>query len=289
MSYLQLDKVVTDQMSVMSLNSAVYELTVDKATGKTNHLFKQRNNTILCFGIHTYRRLKTTYTAIKEEVSKLYAGYPEPLKEYHVYPLLVDQLVKNPDSVDENDVCNYTVVYGYCVEERHPDPSKPIVAPNDPEGRQKAVEAALKPYYVQVPFLMAVPEDPRYMFYVSLDFTPQGAVTEWDSSIKQEDPFLNKDDEKIQSDTSRAYISPEDLTLQAKIRAEMDKQITTSTTLTVDGKLPDDFNFDFDKIATAVGMQSGDEVKQFLAKFQTYMSELNPTAPELPKIAHKDV
>lgn len=266
-------------VGTMSLNTAVYELMCDKSKGDSKPLFKQTNNTILCHGVHVVRRVNVTYNAILEEVKALFGDDAENLKELHVYPLMTDQLIKDKDWVSEEDVRNYTIAYGYMLEERKPNPEKPIVAPDDIEGRTKAVEDALRPYIVRIPFLLAAPEDPRYMFYISLDWTPAGAVSEWDSSKVEHAPDT---DELIPSDSSVAHISPEDIELQRKVRASIEEQIEAHL---VDGKLPEDFSLDsidYEKVAQEVGLANGEDVKNFMAKFSVLTAAMHEAAPEVP-------
>ena len=200
-------------MSVISINTGVYEVSVDTATGKTGKLMKQLNPPILCTSFAASRQMNVTYEQIVAKAKEIFAGETEPLKEFRLYPLMLDQLVKDPDYVAETDAVNYTVICGYALEERKDNPNKPIIAPTDEEGRTKAVEEALKPKIVMVPFVLAAPEDPRYMFYISYDFTPPGAVREWDSSVKEEDPLLNQDTAEgnpfINDTTEMAHISPQ--------------------------------------------------------------------------------
>lgn len=269
-----------DKIALVTLRSCVYELTLDKATGEAHPLYKQVNNPVLVAGYHLYRRPQTTFNAIREEVSKLFTEAHEPLREFCFYPLLTNQAVKNPDSVDENDTCNYTVLYGYFLEERKHDPNKPVVVENNQEAIEKAVTDALTPYYVLVPFVMAIPEDPRFMFNLSFDHTPDGAVSEYDSSKHEVAPT---DDTVIQSNGAGTFISPEDIELHRKIRACMEKQASVAEFMSADGKLPEDFRVNEEQIAKEVGLADGHAVAEFLKKFQANMSELNPEMPEIPE------
>lgn len=264
-------------MSVISINTGVYEVSVDTATGKTGKLMKQLNPPILCTSFAASRQMNVTYEQIVTKAKEIFAGETEPLKEFRLYPLMIDQLVKDPDYVAETDAVNYTVVCGYALEERKADPNKPIIAPNDEEGRTKAVEEALKPKIVMVPFVLAAPEDPRYMFYISYDFTPPGAVREWDSSVKQEDPLLNQDTAEgnplINDTTELAHLSSEDIALYNKIRSTMGDYIEKCRTGAIPVKDPDNLENIIGMVAAQLGITEA-EIQRVLRLFEIPMKEI---------------
>ena len=265
-------------LAMVTVRSCVYELPYDNATGDTHPLYKQINTPMLVAGYHKYRRPHTTFKAILEEVSKLY-GEGVELKQYHLYPLIPNQPVKNPDTLDENDEFNYTVMYGYTLEERRNDPKEPILVRSD-EDATKAVEEALTPYYVLVPFVLAMPEDKRFMYNISFDYTPISAVNEYDSSKKETVPEP-EEELPIQANSQGTFISPEDLVLHRKIRECMEQQAHDAE---VDGKLPEGFRVDEEKIAKDVGLPCGEAVAEFLRKFQANMAEINDLMPEFPPV-----
>lgn len=264
-------------MSVISINTGVYEVSVDTATGKTGKLMKQLNPPILCTTFTASRQMNVTYEQILAKAKEIFAGETEPLKEFRLYPLMLNQLVKDPDYVAETDAVNYTVVCGYALEERKADPNKPIIAPTDEEGRTKAVEEALKPKIVMVPFVLAAPEDPRYMFYISYDFTPPGAVREWDSSVKEEDPLLNQDTTEgnpfINDTTEMAHISPEDIALYNKIRSAMGDYMEKCRTGVIPVEDPYSIENAFGVIATQLGITEA-EIQRVLSLFEIPVNEI---------------
>lgn len=264
-------------MSVISINTGVYEVSVDTATGKTGKLMKQLNPPILCTSFAASRQMNVTYEQIVAKAKEIFAGETEPLKEFRLYPLMLNQLVKDPDYVAETDVVNYTVICGYALEERKANPNKPIIAPTDEEGRTKAVEEALKPKIVMVPFVLAAPEDPRYMFYISYDFTPPGAVREWDSGVKEEDPLLNQDTAEgnpfINDTTEMAHISPEDIELYNKIRSAMGDYMEKCRT----GDFPVEDPYSIENAIGVVATQLGTteaEIQRVLSLFAVPMNEI---------------
>lgn len=264
-------------MSVVAINTGVYEVSVDTATGKTGKLMKQTNPPLLCTSFAASRQMNVTYEQIVAKAKEIFAGEVEPLKEFRLYPLMVDQLVKDPDYVAETDEVNYTVILGYALEERKANPNKPIIAPSDVEGRTKAIEDALKPKIVMVPFVLAAPEDPRYMFYISYDFTPPGAVREWDSSVKQEDPLLNQETTEgnplINDTTEMAHISPEDIELYNKIRSTMGDYIEKCRTGAIPVQDPNNLDNVMNMVATQLSITK-DEIHRVLRLFEIPMNEI---------------
>lgn len=264
------------QLSVITLHTGVYEVSVDTATGKTGKLMKQSNPPILCTTFTAARHMGVTYEEILAAAKRSFTHETEPLKEFQLYPLMVNQLVKDPDYVAETDRMNYTVILGYAVEERKADPRKPIVAPADVEGRTKAVEEALTPKLVLVPFVLAVPEDPRYMFYISYDFTPPAAVREWDSSVKEEDPLLNQDSTEgnpmFNDSTELAHISPNDITLYNQIRDTMNKFLEKCRSGEIPVADPNRPDHVLENVASQLDI-SVDEVQRCLRLFEIPVAE----------------
>ena len=266
------------RLDTVTMNIAVYELTRDQATGETKPSFKQTNNSYQVRSYYATVARDVTYNELKERVLEALAVDAKDLRELQIYPLMVNQYIKDPDYVSEDDKRNYQYAYGYLVEERKPDPNKPIVAPTDLEGRAKAVEEALKPYYVHVPFIMAAPYDRRFMSYISFDYTPEGAVIEFDSSKHERDPHLDQDETIIQSDITRVQISAEDRELFNKFATVM-RQIAAETEAEAKKNGVTDkivVNYDFERIAKEVGLENGEIARNELDRISALMVELNP-------------
>lgn len=154
-------------LAVQHLNSCVYELAMN-AEGETKHLFKQHNNVIPVIGTVIERRHNVSFNELKEQVQKKFESVEEPLKCMAAYPLTEE---------DYDTKGNITLVYGWMVEYRRHDPNQPIAVPvDDPEGHERALKAALTPYPVSVPFMLAFMETGKYMFDLTLSHVPDGAV-----------------------------------------------------------------------------------------------------------------
>lgn len=191
---------------VQYLNSRVYEVEIDDATKNTNSLIKQTNNTIPVIGYRMERRPDVCYDELVKEFEEMFKDSEEPLWKMRGYPLTDKFVGVSADmdhriTVDPDQKCNYTIIYGWTVEQRRHDPNKPIIVQGDtsPEAIAKARADALKPYTVTRPFLLVFPESDRMMFDITVTHAPQGAVTHWDST-KQEQAPTDGELEAIPSD-----------------------------------------------------------------------------------------
>ena len=154
-------------LATLHLNSSVYELMEGK-DGDTKPLFKQNNNPLLVKGIVIERRIKESCNQVFKSIEDLFE-FPDNLKKMALYPI---------EYMDADDTQqNYTVAYGWMIEYEKADPSKPVsVMHPTPENMQAAMEAALTPQPKVVPFVLAIPETDRYMFSLSLEHVPSGAI-----------------------------------------------------------------------------------------------------------------
>lgn len=174
---------------IQYINSRVYEITLDEATGKTNSLFKQINTAIPVVGYQMYRRYDVCFNDLVKEMEEAYKDASEPLWVMRGFPLM-DQPVGISADMDDrpivtpDQITNYTVITGWCVETRRQDPHIPVIVKGDtsPEAISRARAEALTPYSVTRPFLLAFPESQRYMFEIRVSHVAEGAVTRWDSS-----------------------------------------------------------------------------------------------------------
>lgn len=187
-------------MKIQHLNSCVYELTVDKE-GNTKHLFKQHNNAIPALGVVIERRHNTTFNELKTELlQKFENSGREPLKCMSAYPLTEDMFDTSG---------NFTLVFGWTIEYRKNDPTQPIAVPvDDQQGYEAAMRAALMPYPVSVPFMLAFMETDSLMFDVSLSHIPSGAITEVNDIEQVADEF--GEGLPLGLDPSHPFLSPED-------------------------------------------------------------------------------
>ena len=187
-------------MHIQHLNSCVYELTVDKE-GNTKHLFKQHNNAIPVIGVVIERRHDTTFNELRAEILEKFQNHArESVKVMPAYPL-------NETNLDSKG--DFTLIYGWLVEYRKNDPNQPIAVPvDDQEGYDAAMRAALMPYLVSVPFMLAFVETENFMFDVSLSHIPSGAITEVEDVEQVADE--TGDAFPVGLDPSHPFLSPED-------------------------------------------------------------------------------
>lgn len=154
-------------LAVQHLNSCVYELAVNEE-GETKHLFKQHNNVIPVIGVVIERRVDATFHELQQQILEKFKDVVEPVKCMPAYPIT---------DADLDTKANFTLIYGWMVEYRKHDPNQPIAVPvDDPEGHDRAMRAALMPYPVSVPFMLAFMETPKYMFDITLSHVPADAV-----------------------------------------------------------------------------------------------------------------
>lgn len=211
---------------VQYLISTIYECTQDVATGKINYLEKQASDALPVLNVSIWRttvpmtanEIIQSHKQIVENTNKELTK-EEPLKIMYGYPLMQ----YNEETLKANH--QFTVVHGIMIEQRKHSVDDPVIVQGDTseDARAKAIEDHLKPYEVAVPFIALFPETDRYMFEIKLAHTPEGAVTKWDSSKHEVDPYLNGEkDIPLPIDPTGLHIDPDELA-KAKAKAEENK------------------------------------------------------------------
>lgn len=193
-------------MAIQHVNSCVYELMVDQK-GETRHLFKQVNNAIPVTKVSIERHTGVSFN----ELAKLSEPEmsSEPKKCFYAYPMT---------EKDKDTKGNFTVVSGIMLETRKRDPSEPIaVSADDAEARSKALAAALTPYVVEVPFMLAFWETDKLMFDITLSHIPKTAISEVTSAADADvpDDFTTA---PVGMDPSHPLLAPIDMAYWKDIR-----------------------------------------------------------------------
>lgn len=229
-----------DGLIVQYLNSRVYELMCDTATGKTTCLYKQYNNALPVLGLVGERHYRTSYKQIVERFTDYFKTTNEPVKFMRGYPLVDKPVGTSADdnerrTVDEDWVGEYTIYFGWAIEERRDDPNKPIVVKGDtsPEAIDAARTKALTPYTVIVPFVFVLPVTNYFSWEIRQCHVPEGSVTYYDSTKQEQNPADNDELAAMPLDPTAPIVSPEDRDHIQDICATIDR-------LLHDGKDPND-------------------------------------------------
>lgn len=195
--------------TIQTLSYHIYEILEDVHTSKLSVLDKQkgmagakpgeaaplqvRDVTITRLDNISFEEIVVKY---KDQVLAIEGLDCKEVKEMLGYPLLRNKYNEKDYVVDPTTKCTYTVVYGVDIETRRRSPNETIIVKPDAtqEERTKAIEESLKPYDVDVPFIFAIPEVDQVAVDIILTRLAPEAITKWDSSKKDVDPNLAKDD-----------------------------------------------------------------------------------------------
>ena len=185
----------------------VYEVVKDTNKNTYKPLNKQTNGPWVLLGYQVERRIGESYNQIADWFENAFKEQAKQkgvhTKIMHAYPLKED---------DFDKAMNFTIIYGWKIEQRKRDPNKPVVIPGE-LSHEEVLQArmdSLKPIELAIPFLLALPETDRYMFDYKFSYTPDTAIVEYDSSKHERDPFLDMDESIFSTDPTQ-HISTEDV------------------------------------------------------------------------------
>lgn len=150
-------------MNVKHLNTCVYEL-AQVGDKDMQPLTKQINNAVPVTEVTIEEIREYSFNQIKKMHTNAHPG----AEVYCAYPFKEENY---------DDVTNWTVVHGKMIKMVRNDPNKPISVEGSPEEIQAARNAYLEPYPVILPFMIAFPETPRFMFDIVISHIPHTAIT----------------------------------------------------------------------------------------------------------------
>lgn len=250
-------------LATLHLNSAIYRINLDEKQN-THHVYYQRNNPMPVLGCVLERRVKTTYNKLDAEMKERFKDTKEPYEGWCCWPF-----IKNAIRDDFDTESNFTIAYGWRLVERKHDPKEPIAVPeNDPQKAVELRDAALKPYYVSVPFMVAFPETKDYFFTVSLDHVPMTGIRYFDTTKNEraEDPTETMEEGMMPLgiDTSKPFISKEDRDKYNAVRRAIEEKLHAGSII---GMKMEDVaqNIDFEALAKEFGFESGATLKGFMS------------------------
>ena len=171
----------------LHFNSCVYELSVkdDNGTYITNHLMRQKNNTLI------FENIALTTMNISP------VAFVQSLQEEGIYrKILTLYPCKKIEDLPQ-EVAPFIAVKGTLLEKVDIDPDKMPMAIGEedtPEARLQAVKNNLKLRYIRVSTCIIVPITERYMFDLTISHVPPQAITYIDK-----DQILPEQEEELPS------------------------------------------------------------------------------------------
>lgn len=250
-----------DEIIIEHLNSTVYELMRDTSNGQVKMLAKQTNNDILATSLHMEQRKQTTMAKLKEEFETFFMDHPEELKIMRGYPLREDR--------NEDKVFDFDIVYGTAIRIVRPTPdrNRVVVVPEGATQEEitRIKQERLQPYPVEYPFILAMPKTDNLMYEISINHTPQGAITDFDSTENIPAPEPTEENvPNIPLDINGYSISNDEFKLRVIVAAYhslLEEAMKKDPSINSETWRPD-----LTTLATNSGFENIDDMKDFIAE-----------------------